>query len=137
MKKEEKAQIEAQKKIVEDNKIIAVFMGGHANPEGRWYAVKPIQDAMNGYLLPEGFRYHCDWDWLMPVFEKIKSMDGVYWDYQIGHIGAADRICIIQQWDKAVIQDATHFMRSGKTQIEACWNVIVAWLKITNNRNKL
>lgn len=57
-----------------DNELIAEFMGGHQNAEGRWYNVTDKQRKQGGYYLPDGFEYHTSWDWLMPVVEKIATI---------------------------------------------------------------
>jgi len=56
-----------------DNELIAKFMGGHQNTEGRWYNVKPIQNGKNGYLLTQNFKYDISWDWLIPFVDKLNN----------------------------------------------------------------
>lgn len=62
-------------KTEEGNRIIAEFMGwtlGHPNPEEkRW---------KTNWFNPDGYRhthlqFDWSWDWLMPVIDKITSMD--------------------------------------------------------------
>lgn len=52
--------------ITESNKLIAEFMGeiDLKNGRGEWYSENP--DAL---------KYTESWDWLMPVVEKIESLD--------------------------------------------------------------
>ena len=50
----------------ENNKLIAEFMG------------KEI------YQKHHESNYHCSWDWLMPVINKIRSMDSTYEVEEVG-----------------------------------------------------
>ena len=47
-------------------------MDAHENHENRWYNVRK---GDNGYRMAKDFEYHSSWDWLIPVVEKIKSID--------------------------------------------------------------
>lgn len=54
-------------KIYESNKLIANFMGCADN-------LHLVESPITGeYTDPDEFLYHTDWDWLMPVVEKIES----------------------------------------------------------------
>lgn len=66
-----------QEEILENNKLIAIFMGGKLrqtnkehpnNPYNRptWWGVGEIRDVGH-YTL----NYHTSWSWIMPVVEKI------------------------------------------------------------------
>lgn len=50
------------------NACIAKFMGTYENLEQRWYY---------GCIFAKNFRYHSDWNWIMPVVEKINTRDWV------------------------------------------------------------
>jgi len=56
------------------NVFIAKFMGGHENPQHRWYNVIA---GDKGYRIAENFEFHKNWSWLMPVVEKINKRDWV------------------------------------------------------------
>ena len=56
---------------MEDNKLIAEFMGCVENPNnGVWNTECPFEGK--GHHL-ETMKYHSSWDWLMPVVEKIRN----------------------------------------------------------------
>jgi len=52
----------------ENNKIIAEFMGITPNEAGVYHVSKH-----KGYSL-ENLLYHTEWNWLMPVVEKIEQV---------------------------------------------------------------
>lgn len=67
------------KNIVENNKLIAEFMGFVADKS---FEVKLADGINTSYYyrkddvvhLPERMRYNSSWDWLMGVIEKIESL---------------------------------------------------------------
>ena len=78
---------------MESNKLIAEFMGGITStvpnlinlPQNRGDA--NIHSVKGSEVLPNGtysvhrlneLKYHESWDWLMPVINKIRSMDSTY-----------------------------------------------------------
>ena len=78
----------------ENNKLIAEFMGWNIQnynelPNNFWYTIREID-----FDVDDGYRFHNSWDWLMPVINKIRSMDSTYeveevgkydWDNEISH----------------------------------------------------
>lgn len=67
------------KNIVENNKLIAEFMGF---VEDKSFEVRLADGINTSYYyykddiahLPEVMEYNCSWDWLMKVVEKIESL---------------------------------------------------------------
>ncbi len=57
---------------MEDNKLIAEFMGFYRTEKG--YIMGGFGDGTFG--LAEELHFHTSWDWLMPVVEKIDNMFG-------------------------------------------------------------
>ena len=64
--------------IVENNKLIAEFMGWKENKDMK---VKLISGGITYYFqkndeacIPETMCYHSDWNWLMTVVEKIENI---------------------------------------------------------------
>tara|TARA_R110002012_G_scaffold28141_3_gene89074 strand:+ start:2529 stop:2822 length:294 start_codon:yes stop_codon:yes gene_type:complete len=79
---------------MENNKLIAEFMELEATPKynPKEYYVKEYNSGE--WYLPEEMKYHTSWDWLMPVINKIRSMESTYeveevgkydWDNEISH----------------------------------------------------
>lgn len=60
---------------VDKNKVIAEFMGLTYSSETKEYYL-PIYNSGDWWNEDE-LSYHTSWDWIMPVVEKIESME--YW----------------------------------------------------------
>jgi hypothetical protein len=62
--------------IKESNKLIAEFMGAHSRVSDKYGELFRFDNRGGEYgenALP--IRYHQSWDWLMPVVDKIDTMD--------------------------------------------------------------
>lgn len=66
------------------NKLIAEFDGWYQKPEVNkgsdinWFHEKyseKVTKSLSLPMRPQHFKYHSSWDWLMPVVEKIQSID--------------------------------------------------------------
>ncbi len=98
-----------EKEIINSNKLIAEFMGKNTNLR---------------FIDPYG--YHCSWDWIMPVVEKIES---------IGYPVTINchKSCYINITSK----DASHIMVDfAETKIEAVYNAVVEFIKWFNEHKK-
>ena len=62
---------------MEHNKLIAEFMGVKIGVDS--YSYRPGQSDL---LKEENLNYHKSWGWLMPVVEKIESLDLKEYGYQ-------------------------------------------------------
>jgi hypothetical protein len=83
---------------IEKNRLIAQFMGCEPTPDAldrsvlAYYIGDVIINADNSknendenVFHPEDMQFHTDWNWLMPVIDKIESMG--YWvDYTKGDV---------------------------------------------------
>ena len=62
-----------EEQIRERNIAIAIFLqSGNVGTDEFLYAIILDGKAM-GYYRPEGLKFHCDWNWLMPVVQKLYS----------------------------------------------------------------
>ena len=52
-----------------NNKLIAMFMGSY---NGKEYSI-PVSYGMDSFI-EKDLKYHCSWNWLMPVVEKIEEL---------------------------------------------------------------
>lgn len=65
---------------MEDNKLIAEFMGFAESPTTNKYWTKRSSEGFGiGELVD--LKFHTDWNWLMQVVEKIESLDIYYNKY--------------------------------------------------------
>src|SRR5437870_607544 len=101
-----KDTIEANKKIAEGNRRIVQFMDGEIDMghtavvdsytdkngkavfnhiEGKAYLDFNAQaNRYDKICMVANLKYHTSWDWLMPVVEKIESLDfqaDIYWNH--------------------------------------------------------
>lgn len=70
------------KEIVKSNKLIAKFMG-YESYKYRDYTMFVLED--NNHRTMIDLHYHNSFDWLMPVVEKIESIehDDIYYEFSI------------------------------------------------------
>ena len=63
---------------MEDNKLIAEFMGWEYDENNDWYFTPhrvEVTDGIYDNEVPSDlFEFHTSWNWLMPVVEKIQSL---------------------------------------------------------------
>ena len=55
---------------IENNKIIAEFMGAKLTKNLK--IMYPVYEGDSSYV--KNLKYHSDWNWLMPVVEKIEGI---------------------------------------------------------------
>jgi hypothetical protein len=71
--------IMTEQEILEGNKLIAEFMGYKYFPNNSLNGIKGVYEKEGkSLMLITDFTYHSSWDWLMPVVEKIGSLECVY-----------------------------------------------------------
>lgn len=116
------------KEILKDNKLIASFMmekGSLSTPDMHFSCDKrkissiTIDDITDKEDI-EYMHYHDQWDWLMPVVEKI-------WDI----IGNRSSLFHFEYEDELITsyEDYT-------TNIMDCWNAVIKFIKWYNNEQK-
>ena len=114
------------KNIVENNKLIAEFMGlSYCKKylyEG-WYKNHEHNHRLCDF---NGLKYHSDWNWLMEVVEKIERLGYVF---EIKITGC--RINQIENGSIIVLR-----WEEDKTKIEAVYNACLEFIKWYNEQNK-
>jgi hypothetical protein len=115
--------------IIEGNRLIAEFMGlkyktsketGHPScfPNGTW------NDEKSGIGYSAPIEYHLDWNWLMPVVDKIK----IDHDITIGHLyrsnAASTDYCTIADWKSEII---VHI--EGNSNKIVVWSAVIEYIK--------
>ncbi len=84
-------------------------------------------------------KYDSNWEWLMPVVEKIESIDDPHHGYFGVHISSNG--CTIQatnlRTDKPMADPPHYFSdHCGDTKIEATWNAVVNFIQWYNKKEK-
>jgi hypothetical protein len=64
-----------KKEITQQNKLIAEYMGYVSVKDEMYENFDTAIEGKEVFLLSES-RYHLDWNWLMPVVQKISKDDG-------------------------------------------------------------
>lgn len=91
---------------MKNNNLIAEFMGD----------VERLQGL--------DLRYHNSWDWLMPVVERINTMDDFRYSVAINHLYTAIHDNFTRQW----VAD-----RDGYSTLEATYKAVVEFIKQYND----
>ena len=128
---------------MENNKLIAEFMGVKIGVDS--YSYRPGQSDL---LKEENLNYHKSWDWLMPVVEKIESLDlkecGYQWEgidgetmYNNGSIYVEierNHCCIwvdLSLDPPHTINKKTYYIKYD-TKIEATYDAVVEFIEYYN-----
>ena len=113
-----------QKEIIQNNKLIAEFMGLKPTKVfGRYLISKDHchcventeEEAMNGFASIS--KYNISWDWLMPVVEKIENLE--YWCI----IGKWTSICSANDNERIAISSV-----EGKSKIMNAYHAIISFI---------
>ena len=117
-------------KVEETDKLIGTFMGGkpYTNCARIWFDYFHLTGQPANLALAE-LLYHHSWDWLMPVVEKIESLNS---------------ICLIKNhWCNIKTTDFDSVNIKGfstlkicDTKIEAVYKAVVEFIKWYNQQNK-
>lgn len=118
-----------EEEIFEGNKMIAEFMGAifHKNWTSEIYKepfdtyefrVHPTEFASK-FWMPGELRYNREWNWLMPVVEKIEGLDGGKYQGVI-----SGKYAKIGWYDE--------LSATASTKIEATLNMVIQFIKWYN-----
>jgi len=116
---------------IENNKIIAEFMGGLKDGESRLSLQKneiwlPIHGVCHLGNSGKVLKYHSSWDWLMEVVEKI---EGVLPDDSVITIQYKDCNIPVNEGEFDIYINAT-------TKIEAVYNACLEFIKWYNQQKE-
>ena len=110
--------------LIENNKLIAEFMGLKEiyTPKLNIYEISKTETCLETDLA-----YHTDWNWLMPVVEKIQSMG--YWvDYTKGDV------FIYDDEYNLVIPNPMH--KNKDTKLSIHYKIVIEFIKWYNTKLK-
>lgn len=122
-----------QMTTTEGNKLIAEFMGGipakHPFGMGNMGYKFPVIIGAGGTVGGDWFSYdalkfHTSWDWLMPVVEKIESMND-------GNVTIYYKRCeILYEYDEDT--GVYNYGYKGKTKIDAVYGAVTHFIQWYN-----
>lgn len=108
-------------KITEGNKLIAEFMGYQINIGYNKQGVLFAGQHINANKL----LYHSSWDWLMPVVEKIESLN---FTTSIYHLPKTLNTVKIFSGGADVVG------KNGETKMEAVYKAVIEFIKWYNQK---
>lgn len=121
----------SNEEILEGNKLIAEFMGGeifHPRGNDKIIAYKNIQGHLLNFCI-EAANYHCLWDWLMPVVEKMENMGYCFtsdpFSHELIEYGTGDECVVIN-----------HEFDNGRTKIEEMYLAVLKFIHWYNQQSK-
>lgn len=126
--------------IVEGNVLIAIFMGF----EKRFYKnpayPEPYydNDETRQYELGENqFEYHTDWNWLMPVVEKIAKVSAADFVIHFNVLGLNKQATASCAWlEHSYSPKNKNFKEKSESAIEATWLAVIDFIKYYNETIK-
>ena len=136
----------SEQEILEGNKLIAEFMGGVFREINNPYygdnsfnvvSLVMYEDGEKKFLTYEmnGLKYHCSWDWLMPVVEKIEELSSLGGIVTI--VQGQCRITSRMAGDHTVMANKSHYITMGtKGKLLATYEAVVEFVKWYNSCQK-
>ena len=136
----------AQEETIENNKLIAEFMGGefanhNCQPTAYWEFWKDEPPSNAPYIFNRHLKYHTSWGWLMPVVEKIESLpDGKWYIHIQGNTVSIEDGNETPLWDYHINHEdpimALFPQKPDNKPIESVYQAIVEFIKWYNeNKN--
>lgn len=112
------------KTLIKNNKLITEFMEWTLDDKDL-NSYRKYNGSTFKYSLLSNFKYHTDWNWLMPVVEKIQSMG--YWvDYTKGDV------FIYDDEYNLVIPNPMHENKDTKLSIH--YKIVIEFINWYNNK---
>ena len=124
-----------------DNELIAVFMGFfkfEETPITKTPIYKLLDWSGNpihpyyGPMRPEQMQFNNSWDWLMPVVERIESLN---YQHAIS-IGAIRVFCHTTESADCVDFEYGTSIGNGKSKIQAVYSAVVHFINWYNEQSK-
>jgi hypothetical protein len=110
--------------IIENNKLLAEFMGCYQNNEGFWgFENTPNHKKWHTDRFLDCTKYDTDWNWLMQVVEKIENYN------EFTNVLFAPQGCAIDVY----IENGFAFSNDCNTKIEAVYNACVEFVQWYNS----
>jgi len=121
------------KEIIENNKLIAEFMGFTINKHwNNWFDVPKKYQLIypSSFGIDFNCKFNTSWDWLMPVVEKIEMIEqnGLYYNFQI--LGGCSVYIISSDMEEILSVD------NGDSKLHNVWLAVVEFIKWYNENKE-
>lgn len=123
--------------VQQSNELIARFMGAKiVNDTDYNYVVYGFPKKEPGDCYLRQMKYHSRWEWLMPVVEKIESIQMEKHGYFGVHIHS--NACTIQgtKFRSELRDEVYYFDIYSVTKLNATWHAVTQFIKWYNEQNK-
>ena len=119
-----------------DNKLISEFMGitGEYNEDEKVVYLDSDIDGKGIYAFSD-MKYHTEWNWLMPVVDKIESMRGVFRRGGMTKGGQQHNATETKYVIEYGMHDKVIAHVYATTRIEAEYQAVVEFIKAKNNQD--
>jgi hypothetical protein len=119
---------------IEGNKLIAEFMGASENHRG-WISIPHRGWGYQKKHYPGQLKYHKDWQWLMPVIEKIESLSAsIYWAFSVE---IRKNFCAVYCHEKGKMDGMiyqTPYGTNPESKIVAVWDAVIDFIQWYNKQ---
>lgn len=126
----------------EDNKLIAEFMGYTQLPDGSYYMSDHQEyDMLLGsyvnFYNPDNMKFNTSWNWLMPVVEKIETLETEFdgkFRVEITHhtcVITGNKSLFSEQWEKVYDVSISH-----DSKIKAVYDAVIQFITWWNQNHK-
>lgn len=120
-----------EQEIIDGNKLIAEFLCFKYRNQAKYWGRYPLDDnsflSLKGEVEMHSLKFHSSWDWLMPVVEKIESLN---FTTSIYHLPKTLNTVKILSGGADVVGV------NGETKIEAIYKTVVEFIKWYNSCQK-
>ena len=128
-------------KTTENNRLIALFMGSEEDHNGEFdlfgtsslgnvfQDVEADNSDAKHFFSPEEMKFHNNWDWLMPVVEKIETI----FNGDIPIVSISQESCEIEFYDYQRDDQPTYFAHGGK--LKSTLDCVVSFIEWYNQQS--
>ena len=124
--------------IIDNNKLIAEFMEAKPNlytlrkdgSRNYFYGIH-VGNIYEKAIKPKGMPFYTDWNWLMPIVEKIEQTE-------INKFGSGCQVTIMNNSCSILssLSGINILLRVDKTRIKATYKAVVEFIKWYNKEGK-
>lgn len=124
--------------ITECNIFICEFMGYQYFKE---FLIHPGSEKPSEMLKPDELKYHCSWDWIMPVIERIESISTP--TIEKIWVSISGKSCAMWNYfspmevlRKNDVPNIYRIKINSESKLKATWLACIDYIKWYNEHNK-